>query len=72
MPVGLAHSQGEEWVQVSGIIRLADIDQDNRISSIRVADARISYSGKGAVHVFSAQDDDETEVHGAQIHARMR
>ena len=42
-------SQGEEWVQVSGIIRLADIDQDNRISSIRVADARISYSGKGAV-----------------------
>mgnify|MGYP005818927287 FL=1 len=42
-------SQGEEWVQVSGIIRLSDVDQDNRISSIRVADARISYSGKGAV-----------------------
>lgn len=42
-------SQGEEWVQLSGIIRLADIDQDNRISSIRVADARISYSGSGAV-----------------------
>lgn len=46
-------SQGEEWVQVSGIIRLADIDQDNRISSIRVADARISYSGKGAVQQSS-------------------
>ncbi len=42
-------SQGEEWVQISGIIRLSDIDQDNRISSIRVADAHITYSGKGAV-----------------------
>ena len=42
-------SQGEEWVQVSGIIRLSDIDADNRISSIRVADAQITYSGKGAV-----------------------
>lgn len=42
-------SQGEEWVQLSGIIRLADIDADNRISSIRVADAHITYSGKGAV-----------------------
>ena len=46
-------SQGEEWVQISGIIRLSDIDQDNRISSIRVADARISYSGKGAVQQSS-------------------
>lgn len=42
-------SQGDEWVQLSGIVRLADIDQDNRIASIRVADARISYSGAGAV-----------------------
>ena len=32
----------------------------------------VKLSGKGAVHVFSAQDDDETKVHGAQIHARMR
>ena len=42
-------SQGEEWVQLSGIIRLSDIDADNRIASIRVADAQIAYSGKGAV-----------------------
>ena len=42
-------SQGEEWVQLAGIIRLADIDQDNRILSIRVADARISYSGAGSI-----------------------
>lgn len=42
-------SQGEEWVQLTGIVRLADIDADNRISSSRVADARIEYSGNGSV-----------------------
>jgi flagellar L-ring protein precursor FlgH len=42
-------SQGNEWVQFSGIVRLADLDQDNRITSNRVADARIEYSGKGAL-----------------------
>lgn len=48
-------SQGEEWVQLSGIIRLADIDQDNTIPSIRVADARISYSGAGSVQRASRE-----------------
>ena len=42
-------SQGEEWVQVTGIVRLADIDADNRIASSRVADAHIEYSGNGSV-----------------------
>jgi flagellar L-ring protein FlgH len=42
-------SQGQEWVQFSGIVRLADIDADNGIQSSRVADARIEYSGNGAV-----------------------
>ena len=42
-------SQGQEWVQVSGIVRLGDIDTDNRIPSTRVADARIEYAGNGAV-----------------------
>ena len=42
-------SQGQEWVQFSGIVRLADIDQDNRIASTRIADARLTYSGNGAV-----------------------
>ena len=42
-------SQGREWIQFSGIVRLADIDADNAIQSIRVADAHIEYSGKGAV-----------------------
>ena len=48
-------SQGEEWVQLSGIIRLADVDQDNRILSPRVADAQITYAGKGAVQRASRE-----------------
>ena len=42
-------SQGQEWVQFSGIVRLADIDQDNRVVSTRVADAHIEYAGNGPV-----------------------
>ena len=42
-------SQGEEWVQFSGIVRLADIDAENRVVSTRVADAKITYSGNGPV-----------------------
>ena len=34
-------SQGQEWVQFSGLVRLSDLDQDNRILSTRVADARV-------------------------------
>ncbi len=48
-------SQGDEWVRFSGIIRLADIDQENTIPSPRVADARIEYSGKGALMRSSKQ-----------------
>lgn len=48
-------SQGQEWVQVSGIIRLADIDADNRVQSQRVADAQITYGGKGSVQRASRE-----------------
>ena len=48
-------SQGDEWVRFSGIIRLADIDQENQIPSTRVADARIEYTGKGALQQSSKQ-----------------
>lgn len=48
-------SQGEEWVQFSGIVRLADLDEDSRIVSTRVADARINYSGKGSVQRASRE-----------------
>jgi flagellar L-ring protein precursor FlgH len=42
-------SQGHEWIQFSGIVRLADLDADNRVGSSRVADARIEYTGNGAI-----------------------
>ena len=48
-------SQGKEWVQFSGIVRLTDIDADNRILSTRVADARIEYAGSGAVQRASRE-----------------
>ena len=48
-------SQGEEWVQLSGIVRLSDIDPDNRVASPRIADARITYSGKGSVQRASRE-----------------
>ncbi|MEL7198172.1 MAG: flagellar basal body L-ring protein FlgH [Pseudomonadota bacterium] len=46
-------SQGNEWVQFAGRIRLVDVDVDNRLASSRVANARIIYSGKGAMQQSS-------------------
>jgi flagellar L-ring protein precursor FlgH len=48
-------SQGQEWIQFSGIVRLADLDGDNHIASTRVADARIEYAGNGAVQRASRE-----------------
>jgi flagellar L-ring protein precursor FlgH len=45
----MALSQGKEFVQFTGIVRLADIDGDNRVLSSQVADAQILYSGDGAI-----------------------
>lgn len=42
-------NQGDEIVQIQGIVRTADIGTDNRISSDRVGDARIVYGGKGTL-----------------------
>lgn len=42
-------SQGQEWIQFSGIVRLADIDNDNTVASAKVADARIEYAGNGTI-----------------------
>ncbi len=42
-------SQGQEWIQFSGIVRLADLDAESRIASTRVADARIEYAGNGSI-----------------------
>jgi flagellar L-ring protein precursor FlgH len=45
----LTLNQGEEFVRLKGFIRAQDIDNDNQVSSLRVANARIAYSGKGAL-----------------------
>jgi len=48
-------NQGQEYVRVTGIIRPIDLAADDSIPSYRVASARISYSGKGAVNDANAQ-----------------
>jgi flagellar L-ring protein precursor FlgH len=42
-------NQGDEFVHISGVIRTADIATNNTVTSDKLADAKISYSGKGAV-----------------------
>lgn len=42
-------NQGEEFVRLRGYVRSADIDADNRVSSQRIANARIAYSGSGSL-----------------------
>jgi flagellar L-ring protein precursor FlgH len=46
----LTLNQGEEFIQISGIVRPQDIGPSNRILSTQIADARITYSGKGFLH----------------------
>jgi flagellar L-ring protein precursor FlgH len=48
-------NRGDEFVQIKGIVRTADIDANNRVPSTRVADARIAYTGKGDVARASRQ-----------------
>ncbi len=42
-------NQGDEYIQISGIVRPTDISVNNSVSSTQLADARIVYSGEGAV-----------------------
>ena len=42
-------NQGDELVQVQGIVRIADIGPDNRITSDRVGNAEIVYGGRGTL-----------------------
>jgi flagellar L-ring protein FlgH len=45
----IAINQGKEFVRLQGIVRPIDIDPDNSISSLKVADAMIAYGGKGSL-----------------------
>jgi flagellar L-ring protein precursor FlgH len=45
----LTLNQGEEFIKVEGIVRPTDIATDNTVSSLEIADAKITYSGKGAL-----------------------
>ena len=42
-------NQGDEFIRIVGMIRAIDIDSDNSIDSTRIANARITYGGKGVV-----------------------
>lgn len=51
----LTLNRGDDRIQISGLIRSADISADNRVLSSRVADARIRYTGKGEIARASKQ-----------------
>ena len=43
-------NQGDEFIHISGVIRPADIATNNTVTSDKLADAHISYSGKGVIN----------------------
>ncbi|MBL1265156.1 flagellar basal body L-ring protein FlgH [Candidatus Methylomicrobium oryzae] len=42
-------NQGDEYIRLAGIVRPVDIDTSNTVSSDKVADATIMYTGEGAM-----------------------
>lgn len=45
----LTLNTGQEYIRLTGIVRTEDVASDNTVESTRVANARISYSGKGSL-----------------------
>lgn len=45
----LTLNQGDEYIRVTGLVRAEDVQRDNTVSSQRIANARISYAGRGAL-----------------------
>jgi len=48
-------NQGSEVVYIDGVLRASDIRADNTITSDRIANARLTYKGRGAVADSNAQ-----------------
>jgi flagellar L-ring protein FlgH len=42
-------NQGREYIRVEGVVRPIDVEPDNSVPSWKIADAKISYGGRGAV-----------------------
>ncbi|MFT5720200.1 MAG: flagellar L-ring protein precursor FlgH [Motiliproteus sp.] len=43
-------TSGDEYIRVSGLVRPQDVSPENTLDSVKLADARITYSGTGQVH----------------------
>lgn len=43
-------NQGDEFIRLAGLVRLEDINRYNQVSSQSVANARISYAGRGVLN----------------------
>ncbi|MGE8497068.1 MAG: flagellar basal body L-ring protein FlgH [Pseudomonas sp.] len=43
-------NQGDEYIRLTGLVRLDDITRNNQVSSQNVANARISYAGRGVLN----------------------
>ncbi|MGV6852428.1 MAG: flagellar basal body L-ring protein FlgH [bacterium] len=42
-------NQGQEYIQLSGLVRQVDVDSSNEISSTKIANAQIAYGGRGTL-----------------------
>ncbi|MCB1645218.1 MAG: flagellar basal body L-ring protein FlgH [Pseudomonadales bacterium] len=42
-------NQGDEYIRITGLVRSVDISANNTVDSTRIADARITYGGSGAM-----------------------
>ena len=42
-------NQGDEYIRLVGLVRMDDINRSNQVSSQNVANARISYAGRGVL-----------------------
>lgn len=46
----LTLNQGDEYIRITGIVRPMDVSPENTVSSTKVANAEIFYSGDGAIN----------------------